>query len=179
MGNKSKRLEKELESLCISLEKFLVYYCGINYELIKGIKINHKDVKKIIPSLETVKFELVAKNKNRVYNGNIIIVKDSYGQIAPYINPGFQLEDNTLLCDEECNENIFNIKENIFKDIIISENLSLYELLSLSKYYKKNKNLARYRAVRKLIVEKNDKTKVYKNKKLNLKMEGKEYYEEY
>lgn len=176
MKSKSRKLEKELESLCISLEKFLVYYCGINYELIKEIKINHKDLKRIVPHLKTIKFELVAKNKKSVYNGNIIIVKDSYGQIAPYVKPEFQLEDTLLY--EDCNENPSNIKNNIFEDVIISEDLSLYELSKLSNYYKKTGDLARYRIVKNLIVEKKNKTKVYKKDKLNLKMEVREYYEE-
>lgn len=168
-----KRLKKDLEENCISLTKFLINYCGVYNEDIHNIKIGHKDVKKILPQLKRVSFESLLQNRDSFYIGEIIPVKDYYGNIVPYVNPMLEFDD-TLDVDCDIVE-----QNDTLQNITIDENLNKYELAKLCRYFKKHNMKKEYRIAHKLLKEeKRSKVKQYKREKYNLK-KGMKIYEEY
>lgn len=168
-----KILKKDLENNCISLTKFLINYCGIHNENIHNIKITHDDIKKLIPELKRVSFDILLKNKNSFYVGAVIPVKDCCGNIVPYINPMLEFAD---LLELECDI----VEENDrLENITIDENLNKYELVNLCRYFKKHNMRKEYRKTYKLLKEaKKDKVKQYKREKIDLR-KGMKIYEEY
>ena len=168
-----KTLRKDLERNCISLTKFLVSYCGIYNEEIYSAKISHHDVKELMPHIKRVSFDSLLENKDSFYTGDIIPVKDCHGNVVPYINPmlenDFQFD---VICEIE--------KEAEFENIIITENMSKYELSELCKKYKEHNMQKEYRmAYRMLKTKKEPKVKQYKKRKDNLIMKGRSLNEEY
>lgn len=166
-------LKIELESKCISLTKFLINYCGIYNENIHNIKISHKDIKELVPNLKRVSFDSLLRNKTGFYTGDIIAVKDSFGNVIPYLNP--MIEINEIL-NFDCKE----IKENSVSEEKLNDNLCAYELAKLCKYFKLHNKLKQYRDVRKLLEqEKDNGVKQYKKKRDILIMKGREENDEY
>lgn len=168
-----KRLKKDLEKNCISLTKFLINYCGIYHKDIHDMKISHQDVKELMPGLKRVSFESLLENKDSFYIGDIIPVRDSYGNIVPYENPMLEFDDTLNIdCDiEEKNDELENIT--------ISDNLNKHELVNLCRYFKKHNMKKEYRKAYKLLKEeKRNKVKQYKREKIDLR-KGMKLYEEY
>lgn len=160
-------LKKELEKRCISLTKFLINYCGIYNDEIHNIKISHQDIKSLMPNLKRVSFESLLNNKKSFYIGDIIPVKDCYGNVVPYINPMIEYDFVVEIHCEvtECDENL--------EEINIDESLSNYELVKLCRLLKEHHKNREYREVQKLLRRnKPEKVKKYKREKDNLIMEG-------
>lgn len=166
-----KELKRDLEQRCISLTKFLINYCGIYTENIHDMKISHQDIKELLPQLKRVSFESLLENKKSYYTGSIIPVKDCHGNVVPYVNP--MLEYDVVVefdCEttEEKNINYDNLEEN----------MNLYELAKLCKYFKTHNKMKEYRSVHKKIEEKEEpEVKQYKKRKSNLIMEGRGLYD--
>lgn len=168
-----KKLRKDLERNCISLAKFLVSYCGIYNEDIHSAKISHHDVKELMPHIKRVSFDSLLENKDSFYIGDIIPVKDCYGNVVPYINP---MLENDIQFDVFCEIE----KEEEFENIIITENMSKYELVELCKKFKEHNMQKEYRAAYRMLKEKKEpKVKQYKKRKKSLIMEWRGLNEEY
>lgn len=168
---KLKKLKKELEKLkennSMSISKFLIRFFGIP---IGKLKISHDDISILISDLEKINLDTILKNKNLIYNGEALLVIDSYGNVQCYITPEIK----------EYTESTINIKnsnkDSKFGNAVLSENLSRYELSILCRYYKDIKNRSKYNEVHDLLKIKKDEESVekYKNKKLQLVMKGRE-----
>ena len=161
------KLKKELEKRCISLTKFLINYCGIYNDEIYNIKISHQDIKSLMPNLKRVSFESLLNDKKSFYIGDIIPVKDCYGNVVPYINP--MIEYN-VAAEIDC-----EVKERCkqLEEITIDENLNNYELARLCRLLKEYHKNREYREIRRLLKRnKDEKVKKYKREKDNLIMEG-------
>lgn len=169
-----KKLKKELENSCISLTKFLINYCGIYNEQIHNIKISHQDIKELLPEIRRVSFESLLGNKNSFYTGDIIPVKDCYGNVVPYINPKLEIEVTLEIDCEKIEE------EHLVDEVDINEDLSCYELVKLCRLFKEYNRKREYRLAHKFLKnEKNDSVKQYKKRKDILIMKGREKNEEY
>ena len=169
-----KKLNKEMENMCISLKKFLILYCGIFNEEIHNIKLSHQDIKELMPYIKRVSFEKILKNKTWLYSGDVIAVKDSYGNLAPYMNPmlevSFPIEFDCEIAKEDKD----------IEDLLLDDNLNFYELRKLCKYYKEHNKLKEYRIAYRLLKEQKGSNKVlYKKKRDNLIMEGRLENDEY
>ena len=156
-----KKMKKDLENCCISLSKFLMNYCGVYNENIHNINFSHHDVKELMPHIKRVSFEHLIKDKNSLYTGKIIPVKDCYNNIVPYINPMLEI-DVTFQIDCEV-----EVKKE-FKDVVLTDELSIYELAKLCKIFKEHNKKREYRVAQKLLKQKRDVgVKQYKKEKLN------------
>lgn len=174
MSSESRKIEKELRKVSISLNKFLVLYCGVPKERLIDIRMSHRDIKSVFPVLKGISFEVAYKDRNSLALGKIVIVTDSYGNIGPYIVP----ETLTLGQDFDL---VQTKKQEILENVILSENLSRYELVLLCRYYKKHNRQEEYWIATRLLKKKKDadKVKTYKKEKYNLIMKGREDCEEF
>lgn len=171
-----KKVKKELENNCIDLKSFLMCYCGIYNESIKKEKISHKDMKILFPNLVRISFESLLEDKKNLYTGIIIAVKDSYGNVAPYINPDLQ-EIDYVTEVTDCEQDTIT-KE--VEEIILNEDLSTYELSVLCKRFKDTNRTREFRIAYRLLKSKKDcKIKKYKKEKTSLRLKGREENEEY
>ena len=168
---KLKKLKRELQKLKedngMSINKFLIRYFGIKMD---KLKISHSDICILLPNLERLNLDTILKNKDLVYSGSAVLIIDSYGNLQCYITPEINEYEETVIKSK------IKSKNSAFKDAVISEDLSRYELSVLCKHYKDIKDFSRYRIVRDLLKEKKDEVLVekYKNKKLKLIMKGRE-----
>ena len=165
----------ELKDSSISLIKFLYCYCGICDEVIIRNKMSHKDVKIFLPFLKRLDYEEVLKNKDMLYKGNIISVKDSYGNVAPYLNPKIKIVEENNLSSENflTNKKFDNKLEDAVEKIIVASQLNDYELEKLLKIFKINKRYKEYRVVVRIFKQRKKENKKYKVKKLK----GEDIYE--
>ena len=164
-----KKLLKELEkNNCISLKSFLISYCGICYSSLLNENISHEDIKYLLPDLKRSSYEYILKNVKDVYTGKIILVKDSYGHIIPYLKPEIKeyYENNEIEKDD--------VKEETFEKAINLEKLSLYELSELGKKYKDKNRVTEYRKICRIIKREHKQSGVqeYHKKKEKIKMKG-------
>lgn len=106
----------------LSTQKFLRDYCCIenNEIILKLTKLSHRNLRKVC--LDMFKLRLVtlpfkAIQDEDVNNGNIILVKDVYNNLAPYINP------QKVIANEEIYHNfdIFDIDVNF--SFLVEESL--------------------------------------------------------
>lgn len=174
MDSKIKRILKYLEfENSISIKLFLVLYCNIYSDELFKIDISHKDIKVLLPYLKTISYDYVAKNPNEVYTGDIILVKDSFGNTVPYLKPEQKeySEVDVSICEE-------NLQYN-FEEIMELDDLSISRLVLLSKNYKANNALKEYNKVKKLIKKRKDESHVkeYHRLKEKLLMEGRDEYD--
>jgi len=153
-------LKKELEFSSISLQKFLINYCGIYNEKFHNIKISHKDIKELLPDLRRVSFESLLRDKTGIYTGDIIPVKDSFNNVVPYKNP-MLVYDELIEFDCETNK-----EEKAITMETINEDLSTYELSQLCKYFKTHNRMKEYRATYKILKKKKEQEKKYSKKML-------------
>lgn len=166
-----KDIEKEYS---ISLKSFLMIFCGIYNETLLCEKVRHDDIKHLFPELKKVGFDYLAKNINELYTGNVILVKDSYGFIAPYKKP--LIEEYVEMPDIE----IVEIKkEEAIEEIVNLENLSLYVLSELGKKYKEENRLTEYRKVCRLIKKINDESGIKEFHKKKQKIKERDYNDKY
>lgn len=174
---KMKFLRQEMANNSIELKYFLLNCCGIYNEDLFSSKISHKDIKALIPSLKRVSFDSLIKDISSLYNGTVVAVKDSYGNILPYVNPkviGEDLKDidiSYFKCEKDINY------ETIDMDII--DKISVEELINLCKKLRKYKRLQEFRVVNKTLKTKKCKeeyckVKQYKKEKYNLVLKGRE-----
>lgn len=177
MGSKQKKkIQSEFENNSIDLKSFLISYCGIYNQTLMSKKISHKEIKYLLPHIKRVSFDSVMKDRECIYNGIVIIVRDSYGLIAPYLNPKENnIVDIRSITEMETREVIASKKE---KKCI--DNLNLYELECLCKSLKLQKKYKDYRIASEKLLQKRQKgNKKYKVKKNNLIMKGREEYDKY
>ena len=177
MSSESRKIEKELKKTSISLNKFFATYCGITEDNFIKKKMNHHDIKTLMPYLRRMGLLEVYKNKDWLASGKVIIVSDSYGNIAPYIVSSINIIDQNI--NFENNKN--NSREEKLEKVILDENFSRYELVLLCRYFKEHKREEEYWVANRLLKKKKDseKVKAYKKEKYNLKMKGREDYEEF
>lgn len=163
MDKKNKNMLNDLKSeQSVTLKTFLISYCGIYNETLFKSKLCHEDIKFLLPDLKRVSYDYVMKNIEQVYTGKIILVKDSYNHLAPYINP--KLEECYDIEIDDCAEEFSNNDSN-FDKVIDVENLNLYELNELRKKYKSDKRFNEYRRVCKIIKTRKASKEIYNNKK--------------
>lgn len=140
MNKKNNKIINALrDDYSISIKDFFVSYCGINDSNLLNSKISHEEVSKLLPNLVRVSFDHVAKNLNLVYVGDIILVNDSYNNLAPYKKPLInEYEDINIVVTES--------KENKDEICIINfESLTDYELIVLTKKLKSLNRMSDYR----------------------------------
>ena len=170
MSSKDNKILNDLKSNnSISLRKFLMFYYGICDNNILSHNLTHKDIKIFLPDLKRVSFDYVLENTKEIYIGTIIMVKDSFGNCAPYINPKLDIcieEDIDLeIIEEE--------KDGVFEKSVELENLNLYELVELAKKYKTDNRLNEYRKVCRIIKKRKDNDiKIYHEKKEKILLKG-------
>ena len=175
MSSKTKTIEELLKSNSITLTKFLTIFYGVSGDVIHNKKISHKDIKYMMPYVKRASFEEVRKNMYKLYTGEIVSVVDSFGQVVPYIAPEFALLD-----DEEIQkQDISEYRDNKIKELLTKENLTRFELVLIGRYYKERNRLCDYRINQRMIKAKKDNSIKYKQKKLTLKMKGREELDEY
>jgi len=174
MSSESRKIEKELRNISMSLNKFLTLYCGIPNDKLINIKMSHRDIKSSFPNLKRISFESAYKDKKLLAIGRVVIVTDSYGNIGPYLIPDmFSVSQDFELKQSKREENLENV--------ILSEGLSKYELVLLCRYYKKHNRQEEYWIATRLLKKKKDfyKVKKYKKEKFDLIMKGREDCEEF
>ena len=83
-----KNLEKfDKTKNTMKIEDFVVNYLNDGV-LIKCRRLTHKDLKNFNnPYVMAVSYEFASSNKELVLTNKIILVIDSHGHVAPYINP--------------------------------------------------------------------------------------------
>ena len=168
-----KKLSKDLERNCISLTKFLTSYCGLYNDNIYNAEISHHDVKELMPYIKRVSFESLLQNKDSFYTGNIIPVKDCHGNVVPYINP--MLEN-----DIQYEIYLETEKEQNLENVVLNEDMGIYELANICKFFKEHNMQKEYRAAYRILKEKKEpKVKQYKKRKNNLIMKGRSLDDEY
>ena len=166
-----RELEKEYS---ISLKSFLIVFCGICNDTLLREKVSHDDIKHIFPELTKVGFDYLSKNINEIYTGNVILVKDSFGFIAPYKKP--LIQEYLEIPDIEFIE---DKKERVVEEIVNLENLSLYELSELGKKYKEERRLTEYRKVCRLIKKINNESGIKEFHKKKEKIKEMNYNDKY
>ena len=169
MSGKDNKILNSLKSNnSISLKKFLMFYYGICDSSVLSHNLTHKDVKILFPDLKRVNFDYVLDNIKEIYIGSIIMVKDSFGACAPYINPKLD-----ICIEDDINIEITEEDNDTFEEIINLENLNLYELVELAKKYKTDSRINGYRKVCRIIRKRKDTDlKIYHEKKEKILLKG-------
>lgn len=161
----SKVLKKLEKNNSISIRNFLISYCNIYCEEVLKNEITHKDIRVLFPYLKRISFEYVEKNLKQVYTGQILLVKDKFGNIVPYAKPEL-MEYDDIDVDIE-----LETEEELFEDVIELESLNYHELVLLSQKYKEMNRLKEYRVVIRMI----KKQKKQSGNKQYHKIKDKEY----
>lgn len=146
-----KKLKARMDERCISLNKFLMLYCGIYNEDLYNLKLSHDDIKEILPKLRRTSFDFLLSNGRDFYVGNVIPVKDSFGCVVPYITPTL---DNFI--SEDCCDfgEYKDVHDEKLEKVIISEELSKYELIELCRYYSFKGKINEYRIAHRILKRK-------------------------
>jgi len=85
-----KKIDKEKD--IISIEKFIINYLNKGEEVYLE-KMGHHDLRRYnSPKVIRVSYDFTQNNFDLLKRGTILMVKDSYGKVAPYINP-IELEE--------------------------------------------------------------------------------------
>ena len=179
---KMKFLRQEMSNNCIDLKLFLITCCGIYNKDLFSSKIRHKDVKILLPNLRRVSFDNLISNISSLYNGDVVAVRDSYGEILPYINPRIIYDDFEYIDILSFNNNPKS--ELVKKRDTIKDNLSVEELIILCRKLKRYKKIQEFRTANRVLKNKiyNEeycKIKQYKREKFNLVMKGREENDKY
>ena len=172
----NKRKLTVLEEESISIVSFLVRVLGIRDQNFLSGKISHRDLKAIFPNLSRPSFDYIVENPVTVYNGDVFLVKDSFGSIVPYYNPELVLDDAEFFgeyVEEPTIEEIPRIDE------IDLKSLSNYELEGLLHIYERHNIRSAYRRVRKELIFRKDsrhasnesKARCYKKERKNRRQE--------
>lgn len=83
MSNKD--FDADINKDVIELVEFLNYYCGIDIDF-ENNKVSHRNLKFFgFPGVVSISFGEVRTSD--IKTGEVILVRDSYKHIAPYINP--------------------------------------------------------------------------------------------
>ena len=140
---KKVKFNEKIENEVISLRKFLILYFGVNIEL-NECKLAHRDIISLFPQLKTVDELEVQKNFDMILKGKILCVEDSYKEKLYYVKP------NEIIYDELSTIKISKDKN---KNIIISDDMDLYELVKVYRELLRANN-KRYNEAHKLIKKK-------------------------
>jgi hypothetical protein len=154
-----KALKKEMQDISISLKKFLILYYGLDIEYVD--KLSHRDIKELIPDSKRISYEELLNRKKDLYTGNVVAVRDCFGDVVPYIKPNIEITHEPIL--------IGNCKRKKEENLEIHINLSTYELSILCKKFKLSKQFGEYRkAYRALKSKKEVKTKKFIKERYSL-----------
>lgn len=116
----------------MSITKFLSRYYGVNNSNI--CNLTHQDVKILFPEIKRCSFNYANKNFEEIVKGNIILVEDRRGNIAPYF---------VFQCEYDVYEEIFDFdsKENDEKILdVTSEELAEFSKWQLIQSLKECRN---------------------------------------
>lgn len=132
----------------LTLKEFLMQYYGIECENLD--KITHNELKEIIPEIKRYPMRLVDKNRQKIYDGEIIMVKDKNNVTLAYVNP---MRGNNPLVIEDIYLLEIDVESKTHKEIDIDalDKKSLYELRELLKDAKKMKKSKEFRIIKKQI----------------------------
>lgn len=156
----------------ISYKKYLRTFYGIGSNKMEGKKFTHAQLKQVFPFLELSSFDGVASDRESIFRGDIIMVRDGYHNLAPYIVPRVECEDYG-----ELTVTFDNGMEVIYTGI---KELNLTELYILAHKLKKCQKYDEAKKVNRMLKAKKDpKVKSYKRRKALLIKESREDYEEY
>lgn len=148
----------------ISLLNFLQNYYGIVSEDLKLNNLTHMDIKILFPFIKRSSFESMDDNLYEIYNGNLILVYDSKGNVLPYINPHLEVSFVDRIYDEYKSDTKIDMK------VIDLDSLSKEELIKLRKKLKQYHQYIEEKDVVKAIRKKKDyKVMQYKKEKNELK----------
>ena len=187
MGNSRKKQEKaKLNKLCcnkVSITFFLASIAGINHPAIYRKELTHKEVKILFPSLKRKSFEKVLEKPSEVYQGEVIMVEDALGHIAPYENPHTVVELFEIDEDDPDYE-LYGFEDDVEEEIpdihdMDLDDLSTYELSELLKIYHDAGFRGAYRKVHREIMSREDsrcstkrsKDRVYRKEAKNEKLD--------
>lgn len=162
--------KKKSSYYALSLKDFLIKYYGIDCRMVD--KLTHKELKEIIPDIKRYPMDLVDKNKNLIYQGEVIMVKDKNNYTLAYVNPrrnGLIFDEIKLLEIEYKEEP----EESINLDFL--EELSLYELRECLIEAKKSHKEKEYRKIKKEFDIKNGMQKGTKKTKLERVLKKEKY----
>lgn len=164
-NKRDKMLQSDLEIEAISMASFLKRYLGIFDEELLKMQPTHKELAILCPHLKRSSFTYVLSSPELVYLGKIILVDDGNGNIVPYIYDE-QLKELSLyrsISQEQESNN--NESETWSRDKGIEhldiayydlEEMSIYELENLAKYYSRTGQERNYRRVIRAIVSRDD-----------------------
>lgn len=170
MDKKRNKLKENLIEKTIGLRKFLILYYGINVDA-HGNKLTHNDVSNLFSNIKRLDSNDILKYKTEIFSGDVICVYDSFNEIALYIRPDIKNFDSidTVFAEEE--------KTDKLEDVILSSDLSTYELSLLCKKYKNSNRIKEYRTAYRILKNKKEKNKIKKNSKINISFREDEYYD--
>ena len=144
---------------------FLKRYLGVIDEELLKMNPTHKELAILCPQLKRSSFACILSSPELVYLGQIILVDDGNGNIVPYIFDE-QLKELSSYCMVEQEQESTNgksetwnhDKENELLDIAHYnlDDMSIYELENLAKYYSRTGQERNYRRVIRTIVSRDD-----------------------
>ena len=158
-------LQLDLEMSAISMASFFKRYLGIFDEELLRMNPTHKELAILFPNLKRSSFARILSSPELVYLGQIILVDDGNGNIVPYIYDE-QLKELGSRCenlqehetDNHNTETWSRSKEIEPLDIAYYDldEMSIYELENLAKYYSRTGQERNYRRVIRTIVSRDD-----------------------
>lgn len=164
-NKREKILQSELEMVAISMASFLKRYLGIYDEEILKMHPTHKELAILFPNLKRSSFTYVLSSPELVYLGQIILVDDGNGNIVPYIYDEQLKELSSYRAISQEQESNNNESETWSSDKGIEpldiayynlDEMSIYELENLAKYYSRTGQERNYRRVIRAIVSRDD-----------------------
>ena len=162
MGNQKKKQDRaRINKLCcnkVSITFFLASIAGINHPAIYRKELTHKEVKKLFPALRRTSFDDVLEEPDAIYQGEVIMVEDALGNIAPYRNPHVVEEEDAFEYEEGELYGYADATEEEIPDIydMDLESLSVYELSQLLRVYSDAGFRGAYRKVHNEIMSRSD-----------------------
>lgn len=160
-----KMLQSDLETEAISMASFFKRYLGIFDEELLRMNPTHKELAILFPNLKRSSFAYVLSSPELVYLGKIILVDDGNGNIVPYIYDE-QLKKLGSYCENSQEHGTANHNTETWSrnkeieplDIAYYDldEMSIYELENLAKYYSRTGQERNYRRVIRTIVSRDD-----------------------
>ncbi len=164
-NKRDKMLQSDLETEAISMASFFKRYLGIFDEELLRLNPTHKELAILFPNLKRSNFDYILSSPELVYLGQIILVEDGNGNIVPYIYDE-QLKELGSRCenlqeyetDNHNTETWSRSKKIEPLDIAYYDldEMSIYELENLAKYYSRTGQERNYRRVIRTIVSRDD-----------------------
>lgn len=172
MGKKEtlKRNESMFNDYSMNIKKFLNEYCGISYESLQNVKMSHEDIKSLFSDLERISFEDL--DITQLYSGDVIIVVDSYGNIAPYVRPKFEDVKN-----DGSEYDVDVDTDDVRRKVVIEEPRNQYDLICACRILRRTNNYSKYNKFVARLKSSEANAREYKQRKKVLRMGDK--YDKY